>query len=193
MPRDIELGKIAYKCLIEVKRAFDQIELDFIVWDGLLLGLYRDGDQVKEDEDDIDLGVWEKDRHKLLGVVEPLTKKGFNIEVWRIDGKICGLILEKKKVRFHIALLCKRGDNYYHIFRNHGKKNRVGDKDYFAEIFSLEVFDELETIMWKDLKLTTPKIEKFLTEKYYNWKKPRLRSEGYNTVEDLNITTDFIL
>ena len=51
----MDLRMQAFKNLLTANEIFKQLKIPYMVSSGLLLGLYRDGDIIPGDEDDIDL------------------------------------------------------------------------------------------------------------------------------------------
>jgi len=142
--------------------------IDFVLMDGTLLGAYRDKDFCEGDEDDIDIGILDKDYDidsKLL--TEKLEALGFE--------RYKDLVYKDRVEGFGI----RRGGNHIDVIRinKHPIREefynlgRTGDgTKIMAFVYpSYEGFGDIE---FKGLKFKIPKdTEIFLEARYGNWKK----------------------
>ena len=72
-PIDIE---ISFQNLLEVKAVFDTLGIKFFLSHGTMLGVYREGDILKHD-DDIDIGLFLEDKPKMADAMGELRARGF--------------------------------------------------------------------------------------------------------------------
>jgi len=179
--KDNFLKMQAYNNLKEVKEVFDELEIPFWVQEGLLLGLHREGDIIKGDEDDTDICVWKEHSKRMPEVFERLKERGFHIlGDWKfVDGTTEGACVGRNGNKVDIIMMHKNKDKAYWLARNFA---RIGNKNYFAAVFSADIYDKFTTIKWHDIEYRCPaKIEKYLEERYgKDWKTPKLRGEAYD-------------
>lgn len=67
-----------FQNLVEVKEVFDNCCIPFMLSHGTMLGIWRDGDFIPWD-DDVDIALFVKDKHKFPKAIEDLKKLGFFI------------------------------------------------------------------------------------------------------------------
>jgi phosphorylcholine metabolism protein LicD len=156
-----ELTKQATQNLTDFKQIADQEKMRFMLMEGNLLGAYRDGGFTEGDEDDIDVGIMDDQFLKLDDVVYGLSQLGF----------------ECKKLVVHRGLwhggCWERNGNHIDIMRmlNDGKVYNIGEMGHLRYDYSPDIFEEYGKINFLGLELeTVGKIEKFLEERYGDWK-----------------------
>jgi len=159
---DLEL--IAKQNLTDFKRIADEEGMRFMLMEGNLLGAYRDGGFCEGDENDIDLGIMDDQFYKFGNVATRLEDEGFiNRKMVFWGGVWHGGCWERNGN--HIDIMRMLNDE-----RN-GKVYNIGDMGYLRYDYSPDIFDEYGKITFLGLELeTVGKIEKFLTERYGDWK-----------------------
>ena len=70
--------EILFNNLMEVIEVFWDFGIKYWISHGTMLGLYRDGDFITQD-DDADIGADMKDKHKALAMEEELRRRGFYV------------------------------------------------------------------------------------------------------------------
>lgn len=153
----------AIKNLKDFKEIADKAGMRFMLMEGNLLGAYRDGDFCKGDENDIDLGIMDDQFFKFDEVIEELEAKGFYCKKLVVaDGLWHGGCWE-------------RNGNHIDIMRMlfDGKVYNIGEMGKLRYNYSPDIFETYGEIEFLGLKLETPgKIEKFLEERYGDWRTP---------------------
>lgn len=184
---DMQKKEWVFQNLKDLKEVFDELKIPFWLSDGLLLGLYRDGDIIRGDEDDTDICVWNKYADKIPEALEKLKEKGFKqLDEWRFkDDKIEGVPIGRGTNKIDIIMVRKKGKDKdkvaYFLARNF---SNFGKLPYFAFVFPYQVFKEMSEIEWRGIRWACPKdIEGYLTARYGDWKTPIRRGEGYNPLD----------
>lgn len=146
-----------------------KIGLVFFLLDGTLLGAYRDKDFCVGDEDDIDIGILDKDYDKTTEFVKELEKIGFKKYKEYVVNKLEG---------FGIA----RGANHIDVIRinKHPKRNECYNfaREYegnklikIGVVYPSRHFDYFDTLRFYGMDFNIPNdVESFLTNQYGNWK-----------------------
>jgi phosphorylcholine metabolism protein LicD len=155
---DLELAK---KNLADFKRIADEEGMRFMLMEGNLLGAYRDGGFCEGDENDIDLGIMDDQFYKFANVATRLEDEGF------VNRKFvfCNNL-------WHGGCW-ERNGNHIDIMRmlNDGKVYNIGDMGGLRYDYSPDIFEEYGKINFIGLELeTVGKIEKFLEERYGDWR-----------------------
>ena len=167
-PRDRtgkELELIVKNFLILID-ALDEINLDYFVDSGTLLGMYRDNNLIKWDWD-IELSVTENEFNKNESAILKVIKK-INFDICKID-KINKKIdmtkdLDKSINKFSIK-----------VWKFNEKKNI-----YFRNNFEIpgKFFNQISSLKCFERNFKTPNnIEEYLTYMYGDWKTPKRTSE----------------
>lgn len=157
-----------------------EADVKFFLMDGTLLGIYRDGDLIEGDYDDIDVGIFEKDERKIKKIIEMAEKLGFQLfKKFELKGKTEGISLKRWANHIDIFLVHKKGDEAFNLGRNCCK---IGSLDYMAYVYPVECFEKLDDIFFAGLDYKIPtKTDKFLEARYNkDWRKPHLRTEGFD-------------
>ena len=176
---------IVFNNLSDFHDAAKAAGVDYWLFEGLLLGLYRDGGPVQGDEDDTDVAIRDISEKERKRLVEELEKRGL------MPAEIDGATRERNTVQGEfIGLQCARGGNRIDVcvmkhtedwkfayFRGGNDRNAVS----YYMVFPGHHFNGFGHIKWRDKKFITVKgIEKFLEYKYRDWKTPKLRADGYD-------------
>ena len=146
-----------------------KIGLEFCLLDGTLLGAYRDKDFCIGDEDDIDIGILDKDYDKTYELVGELEKFGFQ--------KFKDFIVKDKLEGFGIM----RGGNHIDVIRvsKHPKRDECyniarewkgDDIVHLACVYPSSHLDYFDTIRFYGLDFNIPNnVESYLTNQYGDW------------------------
>lgn len=156
-----DLALIAKQNLADFKRIADEEGMRFMLMEGNLLGAYRDGGFCEGDENDIDLGIMDDQFYKFGQVATRLEEEGFSNKKFVFSNNM-----------WHGGSW-ERNGNHIDIMRmlNDGKVYNIGDMGAIRYDYSPEIFDSYSKITFLGLELeTVGDIEKFLTERYGDWK-----------------------
>src|SRR5574343_682425 len=150
--------------LRDFKEISDRVGMRFMIMEGTLLGAYRDHNIVKDDENDIDLGIMEDQFYKFDDVCKFLEDIGFsNKKMVVVDGEFHGGCWERHGNHIDIMKMIKDGDVIYNI----------GDMGGLRYDYPADIFDGYGKINYLGMELETPaKIEKFLETRYGDLKTP---------------------
>ncbi|MDD3487656.1 MAG: hypothetical protein PHF35_04780 [Candidatus Moranbacteria bacterium] len=168
--------EIVFENLKDFHEAARAAGVGYWLFEGLLLGIYRDGGPVYGDEDDTDVAIEPLSEEKRLKLLKELEKRG----LWPciIDGKKRDKILVKGKLE---AIQVERGGNRIDIcvLRMNEHAAYVAGGNYYL-VFPKHHFEGRETINWNNFQFDTVKdVEGFLQYKYRNWQRPVYRGQGY--------------
>ena len=176
----MELRYQAYKNLEDLHLIMLEAGVDFFLMDGTLLGIYRDGDLIAGDYDDIDVGIFKKDEPKMKRIIETAEKYGFQLfKQFKLKGNTEGISIKRWANHIDIFLVHRKGDEAFNLGRNCCK---IGSLDYMAYVYPAECFEKLDEIFFAGVAYKIPtQTGKFLEARYNkDWQKPHLRSEGFN-------------
>jgi len=187
------LKEQALKNLIDIKNIFDELKIPFCLMDGTLLGAYRDGDFIKGDYNDIDIGFDAEYFEKISLVFKKSEEMGLKkLKQWdfkrRFEG---GAVIRGGN---HVDFFCihKKGKDAYNLGRNFLPNN---SKPYMAYVYPVEAFTKFDKLIFKGMEFNIPsKIEDILEVRYGNWKTPVRRGEGYNWLnmeQNPNLTANY--
>lgn len=189
----INLKEQALKNLIDVKGAFDELEIPFCLMDGTLLGAYRDGDFIKGDYNDIDIGFDAKYSKKISLIIDKIEERGLK-KIWGTDlrGKVVGRKVARGGNHVDIICIYKKEKEAYNLGRNFLPNN---SKEYMAYVHPIECFKNFSKLIFKGMEFNIPnKVEDFLKARYGNWKTPIRRGEGFhwlNIKQNPNLTANY--
>jgi len=187
------LKEQALKNLIDVKEAFDELRIPFCLMDGTLLGAYRDGDFIKGDYDDIDIGFDAKYSKKISLIIDKIEERGLK-KIWGTDlrGKLVGRKVARGRNHVDIICIYKKEKEAYNLGRNFLPNN---SKEYMAYVHPIECFKKFSKLIFKGMEFNMPnKVEDFLKARYGNWKIPIRRGEGFNWLnikQNPNLTANY--
>lgn len=174
---------IVFNNLLDFHNAAKAAGVEYWLFEGLLLGLYRDGGPVSGDEDDTDIAIRAISDKKRVKLIKELKKRDLNIAVIdgaersknTVDGVFTGFQCIREGNRIDVCVM--RRTKEFAWFRGGNDRNYVS---YYI-VFPGHHFEGHGYIKWRDKRFKTVKdIEGFLEYKYRDWKTPMLRSEGYN-------------
>tara|TARA_B100001057_G_scaffold457208_1_gene505313 strand:+ start:1127 stop:1744 length:618 start_codon:yes stop_codon:yes gene_type:complete len=149
------------KGLFEIKNIFDNSNIPFFVWGGLLLGIRRDNNFIKWDWD-VELGLFEKDlRLNWIKIIQLLEKNSFEIiEKDYFNSKINFIKYADKDTTIFSLV----GWRYDFITRNYIRKKLSVPKVFFSKMYA---------ISFENKKFLCPgPVDEFLKYFYGDWKKP---------------------
>lgn len=172
-----------YKNAKDFKEILDSHNIRFWIRGGTLLGFHREGDIIKNDEDDFDVMIWKKDTKKFLAVMPEFEKKGFNSYLYKQlaskDGTPNVMSLTRHGCMVGVVMT---GTNEKEAFYRSGFKGHVS-------VFDKKLFQKFTNIKWRDLSFKAPKdIEGYLVQRYgKNWREPKRIGEGWTSHIDPNM------
>lgn len=173
----------SFTALKNFKIVMDEAGIKFLIVHGLLLGLYREGDMIRNDEHDIDIVIYSEDAITFRKLVKSGKLRDVDLRlrcaIYSLteNKPMIGMIFMKNKSNLGVATLYKNNDKRYIYF---GKGN---DRLHRVYRFSSHLFDDVGTIKWRNLELPCPKdIEGFLVERYGpDWRTPIIFKEGWSS------------
>lgn len=146
-------------------------QLDYCLMDGTLLGAVRDGDFCPGDEDDLDVGVLDKDYNRVDKVLARLVPLGFQkYKPLVFRGRLEGFGFKRGKSHFDIIRVNHHPtrDECYNIGRRSG--------ELLAFVYPAKHHASFGEIEFYGMKIKTPADpEDFLTARYGDWRTPILR------------------
>lgn len=153
-------------------RAWDiaarEAALDYCLMDGTLLGAVRDGDFCPGDEDDLDIGVLDKDYDQVDVVLARLTPLGFQkYKPLMFKGRLEGFGFKRGSSHFDIIRINHHPtrEECYNIGRRRG--------ELLAFVYPAEHHARFEEIEFYELRVKVPaNPEGFLTARYGDWRTP---------------------
>jgi phosphorylcholine metabolism protein LicD len=164
----MDLVIIAKKNLADFKRIADEEGMRFMLMEGNLLGAYRDGGFCEGDENDIDLGIMDDEFYKFSDVSEELGKIGFECKKYVYTDIWHGGCWERNGNHIDIMRMLKDHDLVYNI----------GEGGALRYDYSADIFYKYGKINFLGLEIdTVGDIDKFLTERYGNWRVKVSRDE----------------
>lgn len=173
------LKEQALRNLTDFKQTMDALKIPFCLMCGTLLGAYRDNDFIKNDYDDVDIGIPEKYHDKAPLIFAALEKKGFQkLKEFCYKEKSQGGSAIRNGNHVDFCFIHIKGKEAYHLGRNFLPNN---PKPYWACVFPAHCFQKFDKLTFKNMEFNIPhQVEDYLEACYGNWKKPCLKGEGYN-------------
>lgn len=158
------LKKQAIKNIRDFKDICDRLGIDFCLMDGTLLGAYRDKDIIKGDEDDIDLGIMDKD-YRIMEIIDEMEKIGFDTSkrLW-VKGRIEGLGAIRGGTHIDVIRINTDENGSYNL------ANNIGGGHVAYTYPKIEKFIDIEFL--GDTYKAPENIEEFLEHRYTDWKTP---------------------
>jgi len=158
---------IAKEGLLYIHEVFKKEDLRFFLIFGTCLGAVRDKNFIKHDID-IDLGIYQKDKKKLIQSIKILKEK-FNFRVSKVSLKEESITVVYKNIIIDIGLFSKK--NNYYIYN-----------DFYENRMPQVFLDRLERIGFLDKDFYVPfNVEKYLKHQYgKNWKTPVKEWDYFN-------------
>jgi len=169
----------SFQNLLDIKQICKEADIFFWIQNGLLLGLYRSGDCIEGDENDVDIGIDYKDMHRFVDVLPKFQELGFRTRVTKTPYKdVVTIALKINATKVHVHVNCKNED----MDITYQPMNKKGGVFVFTpEIYHMG-FSEIE---WQGERFNCPKnIEYYLVERYGDWKTPILKSDGWGMYDN---------
>jgi len=167
-----------FRNLIDFKKVMDKLEIPFILWEGVLLGAYRDNDFTKEDTRDIDFAIEESFVNRIPEIMEELKKEEFIIprNYFKPLGKIESVHLKREGSVIDLDIIHKKNNDVYRLVINKAKDQT---KDYTTFVFPRRCFEGTEKINFKGIELSIPKEPELYLESRYgkDWRIPLSKKE----------------
>jgi len=174
----------SFKNLVNIKNIFESLGITYWIEHGLLLGLYREGDIIGGDEDDVDIGVPKSDAHKLTEALPLLKKIGFIKKVGSSDkDKDYSSMALKRGTRVDIHVLYKKEDIvYFPMFKK--SADEVG-----VFVYPAKLFDGLGKITWMGIEFPCPNnVKEYLVVRYgKDWHINKIENGEWNGPRDLTL------
>lgn len=154
------------KGLLDFKKIFDENNIPFFIWGGLLLGIRRDNNFIKWDWD-VELGLLEKDiKNHWENIIQLLDKNSFQIVNKDFFNLKIDFIKYGDKDSTVYSLV---GWRYDYLTGNYLRKKLNVPKKFFSKLYEINFLNE---------KFFCPgPIDEFLNFFYGDWKNPRKTSE----------------
>ena len=167
-----------FKNLIDFKKVMDKLGVPFILWEGVLLGAYRDNDFIKSDTRDIDFAIEEQFINRIPEIMEGLKGEGFRIprKYFKLFEKTESIHLKRGGSVIDLDIVHKKDNDAYRVVIN---KAEDKTKDYAMIVFPIRCFEGTEIINFKGIDLSIPREPELYLESRYgkDWKTPLLRKE----------------
>ena len=166
---------LAKEALLHIYKKFEKNNLKFFLIFGTCLGAVRDRNFIKHDID-IDLGIYYKDKHKLIESISILLNE-YEFKVLKISSEEESITVVYKNIIIDIGLFSKK-KNYY-IYNN-----------FYENKMPQNFLDQLDTINFLGENFYIPsQVESYLKYQYgKNWKTPVPEWDYYNKY----ISTDML-
>ena len=174
----------SFKNLVDLKEIFEKAEIRYWIECGLLLGLYREGDMIAGDEDDIDIGLFKEDASKLDKALLKFIERGLNIKRMNrsADGEINALALRRVS-RVDIHVVDRKNDIvYFPMYR----RKHIKPAKWAVYVYPRKCFEKLETIKWRGIEFPCPNnIEEYLIARYgEDWRINKIETGEWTNCRD---------
>jgi phosphorylcholine metabolism protein LicD len=170
----------SFNNLIDIKKILDDNSIFFWIECGLLLGLYRDGGMIKNDEDDIDIFLWLDDMNRFLSIMKDLKDAGFvNAgRQRRRSGGIRSISLKRNGAHIDIFFASKIDNT---VFYSICAKSTNGIDEFMTFQFPDDLYSTFGKVSWRGVEFSCPNnIDGYLSIRYgSDWKTPILRKNGW--------------
>lgn len=166
--------------LLNFKNVMAGLGLPFFLMEGTLLGAYRDGDFVKGDEDDIDIGMMEdyytiENIDRITGGLHALGFELIKKFTHPETGTLEGIAYKRGTNHIDVFAIHIKGDDAFMLARGWG---RPGFPPIIAYMYPIHCFQKFGTIQFLDTEFAIPNdVEAFLSARYADWKTPQTRAE----------------
>jgi phosphorylcholine metabolism protein LicD len=152
-----------YENLLIMVSILEELNIEYFLSDGALLGIYRDKSFIPWDND-VDISVKAEDfKDKISILKNRLLEKGFVLIGFENSDKRCFLSTKKDNSKFEITAFFKKNGYRLSVL----DKNEMGFK-------LLEKFFRKNKIMFKGVEFCTfSYIEEYLKFQYGDWKTPK--------------------
>lgn len=164
MGNEMTVKEQALANLRDFKEICDELEIPFMLVEGALLGAYREGDFIKGDEHDIDISIMDEYFVKYDELTQRLLDIGFT------NQKKCWV-----KGELHGGAFV-RGANHIDTMRMVETEDQIvnyGGNGSLVYGYDKDVFEDYDEIDFNGILCKTPgKIEKYLEQRYGDWRTP---------------------
>lgn len=171
----------AYAVLKETIDILNDMKINWVLDGGTLLGFIRNRTFCKDDYDDIDITIWDREHNSnaFVGIIPNLMEKFINggyilYHKWDGDGKTTShqLAFEKEGIKVDLFFKERKGRWSWHCLWE-GDRPKVWKKN------SAEYFDNTtDFYVGEGLVVSVPiDWEDYLYELYDDWRTPKHRSE----------------
>jgi len=165
-----------FQNLLDVGGILGENDIFWWIQNGLLLGLYRGGDMISGDENDVDVGIHFEDTDKFVALRPEFEKLGFRFRATRTPYKTVTVALKRNATKMHVHVNCVQDDIVYQPM----------DKSGRIFVFPKEVYDAFDVVEWRDVNFNRPKkIEQYLICRYgKDWNIPLTKGHGWTAYND---------
>ena len=181
--RRVRFSEQSFQNLLDIKDVFTDLGITYYIEHGLLLGLYRDGRQIRGDEHDVDVTVPKKFAYKLDDAVAILKERGIIRRAGNRskDGYLSGISIKRNSCVVDIHVADKKDDIVYYPFYRTEEKDKHG-----VFVFPADLFEPLETIEWNGVEFPCPNtIYKYLESRYgYDWRVDKIANGTWTSSRD---------
>jgi hypothetical protein len=159
--------------VLNLKKAFEisnKLGFKMFAMAGLVLGITRDGDFIKGDEDDMDFGTLDK-HVNIDELIKEFENAGFSVyHIWKHNDKVKEISFSRWNCKVELWFFTvKKLDAWSCVFKN---------EQPIPVVYPSKFFKTTKSILFKGIKINVPKkTEDYLTYKYGNWKKKVGRGE----------------
>jgi len=190
----MKIKEKAVRNLTDLKMIFDKAGIFFWIEHGLLLGIHREGDMIKNDEYDIDACIWQKDLDKFNAIRSEFNRKTLLKKRGRFrercpkyspDGTLNSVSYKRNGTQLDVKIMVPMGNVVYHIMDGTRDPNFT-KPEYAVYVLPKKLYEEFGEIEWRGIKFHHPKnIEEYLIARYGpNWKIPTRNKEGWSSWDE---------
>jgi len=176
----------SFKNLVDLKNLFEKENIKYWIECGLLLGLYREGDMINGDEDDVDISIPIEYVNQFTNNLSEIKKLGFSIR--RINyskkGIITAIALRRiSRVDIHI-IATKNNIVYFQMYKIKHTISKWG-----VYVYPSKLFNPLGEIDWNGEKFPCPNnIKEYLIVRYgKDWKINKMKTGEWTNCRDLKL------
>jgi glycerol-3-phosphate cytidylyltransferase len=162
--------EIANKYLQDLKKVFDEFNINFCLFYGTLVGALREEDFIAHDHD-VDVVVFEKDEKEIEKTLDPLRALGYAVSGSRVvDGERNSFYISRKDVpkqKVDVYYLWLFKDHYWFPRYTHiqGRGPTI-----VAIPYEKQYFQDMEEVMFLGAKYKVPTPpEEFLEKMWGDW------------------------
>jgi phosphorylcholine metabolism protein LicD len=172
----------AFEGLCRFKEVMNNAKIPFMLINGLLLGLHRDGEMVRNDETDIDIFVWFEYSERFREIIEELEENELFVRclVNTHQKLIKSITLRYKGISIDVSFASKRDGMAFQYFT---KVKDTNPQLYKVFTYPTEIFMGIGEVKWRGVGFPCPsRITEYLNVRYGNsWRVPILKGEGWDS------------
>ena len=171
----------ALDTLLDLKKIFDSISLEYWLTDGTLLGLHREGDFINHDKD-IDVGIFIENWLKHPNALKLISQSGFKLN-HQFGEKDCGyeISIIKRNIKIDLFFFYKNSpparyvskfdeEKFKNIYWSACWKNAGGDKRKMI-VYKYEPFKLVQKTFKNNTFNVPDDVEKYIIQQYGpNWR-----------------------